>query len=183
MSVGLVGILTALAIPSYRKYIYRSRQHEAQTMLGQIYLAEKSFRTDIGTYTSCLGSIGVKGSETPVRFYVSGFGSTSNDANCGPVTANKACNYYGYDRDGNGDATKLCVQGLNETYFAANASASSADPAFADHNDLNPAAPNPGGVLSAAVFTAMARGKIQQNATDSWWIDQTGNLTNSESGL
>ncbi len=47
--VGVVAILAAVAMPSYRDYVIRSRVHEAQT-------ASESIRTAVAIYTSRHGS-------------------------------------------------------------------------------------------------------------------------------
>jgi type II secretory pathway pseudopilin PulG len=46
----IVGILSAIAIPSFSGYIYKSRTTEAIDFLGTIRLREESYRSEFGVY-------------------------------------------------------------------------------------------------------------------------------------
>ena len=59
ITVGLVAILTAIAIPSYRNYLRTAKRTEAQTSLSQLYMAEKAFFIQWRFYTSDLLVAGV----------------------------------------------------------------------------------------------------------------------------
>lgn len=48
--VAIVGILSAVAIPSFSDYIYKSRTSEATEFLGVIRLREESYRAEFGVY-------------------------------------------------------------------------------------------------------------------------------------
>ncbi len=48
--VVIVGILSAVAIPSFQGYLMKSRTTEATEFLGVIRLSEESFRSEFGTY-------------------------------------------------------------------------------------------------------------------------------------
>ncbi len=48
--VTIVGVLAAIAIPSFGSYIQRSRASEAFTMLGEIRQREESYRVEFGRY-------------------------------------------------------------------------------------------------------------------------------------
>jgi type IV pilus assembly protein PilA len=48
--VAIVGILAAVAIPSFRTYIQKSKTTEAVTFLGEIRQREESYRAEFGTY-------------------------------------------------------------------------------------------------------------------------------------
>jgi prepilin-type N-terminal cleavage/methylation domain-containing protein len=48
--VVIVGVLSAVAIPSFSDYIYKSRTAEANEFLGVIRLREESYRSEFGVY-------------------------------------------------------------------------------------------------------------------------------------
>jgi Tfp pilus assembly protein PilE len=54
--VAIVGILSAVAIPTFTDYIYKSRTAEATEFLGVIRLREESYRAEFGVYCPTLAS-------------------------------------------------------------------------------------------------------------------------------
>jgi type II secretory pathway pseudopilin PulG len=52
--VAIVGILSAVAIPTFSDYIYKSRTAEATEFLGVIRLREESYRAEFGVYCSTI---------------------------------------------------------------------------------------------------------------------------------
>jgi len=58
ITVGLLGVLTAVAVPSYKNYLRSSKTVEAQSSLSQIYMAEKTFYLQWRFYTYDLKVIG-----------------------------------------------------------------------------------------------------------------------------
>jgi prepilin-type N-terminal cleavage/methylation domain-containing protein len=52
--VAIVGILSAVAIPTFSDYIYKSRTAEATEFLGVIRLREESYRAEFGVYCATL---------------------------------------------------------------------------------------------------------------------------------
>jgi len=59
--VAIIGILSAVVVPSFKKYVAKSRSAEAHIGLASIYTAENSAFADWNTYVSCLWTIGVPG--------------------------------------------------------------------------------------------------------------------------
>lgn len=57
--VSIVGILAALAIVGYRKWIQASYLSEAQDMVNNIRTAEESFRSENGGYLSVTAGLGI----------------------------------------------------------------------------------------------------------------------------
>lgn len=53
--VAIVGILAAVAIPSFQSYVYRSRTAEAVTFLGEIRQRQESYRAEFGQYCAVSG--------------------------------------------------------------------------------------------------------------------------------
>ncbi|HEY8430180.1 MAG TPA: prepilin-type N-terminal cleavage/methylation domain-containing protein [Sandaracinaceae bacterium] len=54
--VAIVGILSAIAIPSFRSYIHRSRTSEALTFLAEIKQRQEAYRAEFGQYCAVSGS-------------------------------------------------------------------------------------------------------------------------------
>jgi len=63
--VAIIGILAAVAIPSYLRFQAKSRQAEAKANLGAIYTAIEGFRVEYGTYTTDLSVMGWLPSGSP----------------------------------------------------------------------------------------------------------------------
>jgi type IV pilus assembly protein PilA len=49
--VAIIGILAAIAIPNFLRYQATSRQSEARTNLGGIYVAESAYFSNVGSYS------------------------------------------------------------------------------------------------------------------------------------
>lgn len=73
--VAVIGILSAVAIPSFQSYIHRSRTSEAVTFLGEIRQRQESYRSEFGQYCSVSGAAGSSidsGSWAPASLPVGG---------------------------------------------------------------------------------------------------------------
>ena len=98
----IVGVLSAIAIPSYRKMKANARTTEAKTHLGQLHIAEKSFFIQWGCYISDLKTIGFK--PEGELFYNVGFSEIT-------VTASECSNYNGPAITGtDNDLYEICGQ-------------------------------------------------------------------------
>ena len=69
--VAIIGILSAVAIPNFKKYQAKSKQSEAKIQLAAIYNAEVGSQADYNTYATCLPAMGYE--QTPKGYYVVGF--------------------------------------------------------------------------------------------------------------
>ncbi|MBX2987040.1 MAG: pilus assembly protein PilA [Bdellovibrionaceae bacterium] len=58
--VAIIGILSAIAIPSINKYMAKARQSEAKTNLASIYTANKAFFAEFNIYDSRFETIGYR---------------------------------------------------------------------------------------------------------------------------
>jgi prepilin-type N-terminal cleavage/methylation domain-containing protein len=56
IGVVIVGIIAALAIPSFKGYVYRSRVSEAVSMLNEIKARQESYRAKYGQYCAINGT-------------------------------------------------------------------------------------------------------------------------------
>lgn len=59
VTVTIIGILAAIAIPSYDKYMARSRRSEAQQLLSAIASREAAYLLDSRRYTNLIGTTGL----------------------------------------------------------------------------------------------------------------------------
>ena len=87
--VAIVGILAAIALPSYRDYVIRTNRSQAKQALQDIANREEQYRLDARSYTTTLGS-GELGYTTPsdvgVNYTFSAL-TTGNDCNGTAVVA------------------------------------------------------------------------------------------------
>ena len=102
IAVGLMAIISAIAVPNYLKYTRNAKTAEAQSSLGQIYMAEKSFYLQWRFYTVDLVVAGVAPDGN--LLYNAGFSGSGGTI---PTT------YQGPDiSDSNNTLYKICGQGF-----------------------------------------------------------------------
>jgi prepilin-type N-terminal cleavage/methylation domain-containing protein len=65
--VTIVGILSAIAIPTFSDYVYKSRTSEATEFLGVIRLREESYRAEFGVYCPTLPSTATPNAATSLN--------------------------------------------------------------------------------------------------------------------
>lgn len=79
--VAIIGLLSAVAIPNFRKYQAKSKASEAKLQLATIYSSMVSWYSDYDNYASCLNLMGFDpGYEVSQRYYAVGFGATYNSS-------------------------------------------------------------------------------------------------------
>jgi type IV pilus assembly protein PilA len=77
--VAIIGLLSAVAIPNFRKYQAKSKMSEAKLQLSSLYTAESAFFSDFNIYSTCLSYMGYNPSaERPQRYYAVGFNVAAN---------------------------------------------------------------------------------------------------------
>jgi type IV pilus assembly protein PilA len=108
--VAIIGILSAVAVPNFKKYQAKSKTAEAKLQLSAAYTAEQSFYSDYDTYHICLRYMGYNPiNEIAGRYFVVGFGDVTACTTCdGIATLNGAITGAG-----------ACAGGANESIFAA----------------------------------------------------------------
>jgi type IV pilus assembly protein PilA len=75
--VAIIGLLSAVAIPNFKKYQAKAKVSEAKLQLSAAYTAEQAFFSDFNMYSRCLPYMGFDpGLETANRYYNVGFSST-----------------------------------------------------------------------------------------------------------
>jgi type IV pilus assembly protein PilE len=107
ITVAIVGILAAIAYPSYLDQVRKSRRADAQSALMQAANRQERFYTTQYTYTDTLGANGLgMASETENEFYV--LSIESADADGFEVTATAQ------NDQTNDDCTTLSINQLGE---------------------------------------------------------------------
>ncbi len=73
--VAIIGLLSAVAVPNFKKYQAKAKISEAKLQLAAMYTAEAAFFSDYNMYAACLTYMGFDpGPESPNRYYAVGFG-------------------------------------------------------------------------------------------------------------
>ncbi len=85
--VVIIGILAAVAIPSYQGFQDRAKATEAKVQLSAIYSAEKAYFSENNGYSIDLEAIGASGTEVGQYYKAIGFhGTNANNSVGGSVT-------------------------------------------------------------------------------------------------
>jgi prepilin-type N-terminal cleavage/methylation domain-containing protein len=76
IAVVIVGVLSTVGVPQYRKMVFKSKKSEAQIILGTIFTAESAFFNEYGAYGNNLRKMGasIDGSQ----WYVGGFNNAAS---------------------------------------------------------------------------------------------------------
>ena len=76
--VAIIGILSAVAVPNFKRYQAKSKTSEAKIQLAAAYTAEQSFYGDFGIYHNCFTYMGYDPSnEEANRYFAVGINSGS----------------------------------------------------------------------------------------------------------
>lgn len=76
--VAIIGLLSAVAIPNFRKYQAKAKMSEAKLQLSSVYTAETAFYSDFNIYHNCLAYMGYNPQrEVFNRYYAVGFDLTA----------------------------------------------------------------------------------------------------------
>lgn len=156
--VAIIGILSAIAVPNFKKYQAKAKQSEAKIQLAAVYSVETSAMADYDSYATCLVFLGYD--VTPRGYYRVGF-------------------------KGTGEVTNVAAR-LTATGAAAGCTLAPAawDPLVAHLKSGAATVPgddNMPPTLQPALgtsFTAGATGNISAAAFDTWTITESKTLLN-----
>ena len=70
VSVGIVALLAAVAVPQYSRIAAKSRQAEAMTALSALYSIEVTFATSKDSYSNCIRRLGYVPASQKRYYYV-----------------------------------------------------------------------------------------------------------------
>ena len=122
--VAIIGLLSAVAVPNFKKYQAKAKMSEAKLQLSSIYTAESSFYSSYNMYHNCLTYMGYDpGPEAANRYYAVGFNTTATTvlnahtaaANSGLNTAAAECPQSNAPTPGGTNITSV----NNATWFPA----------------------------------------------------------------
>jgi type IV pilus assembly protein PilA len=155
--VAIIGILSAVALPNFKKYQAKSKSSEAKLQLAATYTAETAFYSDYDVYASCLKTMGYDPTlEVAQRYYAVGTVVTFGTAEAS-VAGGVAC------------ATGGGVQSV----FAAGKSGNG----FVAVTSIT------AGAGTTISFTLAAEGNISSGSgSDAWTIDNLKTLKNTKVG-
>jgi type IV pilus assembly protein PilA len=72
--VAIIGVLSAVAVPNFKKYQAKAKTSEGKIQLAAAYTAQQSFYGDFGIYHTCLAYMGYEPiNEFESRYYAVGF--------------------------------------------------------------------------------------------------------------
>jgi type IV pilus assembly protein PilA len=104
--VAIIGLLSAVAIPNFKKYQAKAKTSEAKLQLAAAYTAQQSFFSDFDTYAVCLAFMGYNPvNEVAQRIFAVGFASDTPTANIAAI---------------NTDLTNNGANGCSNTFAANN---------------------------------------------------------------
>ena len=164
--VAIIGILSAVAVPNFKKYQAKSKQSEAKIQLAAVYNSEVGTQADYDTFATCLPRMGYE--RTPRGYYVVGFLTAYTNAKFANCAA---------------DAT-LATGPIN----AAHTDNKSLTPVdyLAAETSKKPANITLASTASETDFTAVAEGSISASPAigshDQWTIDHTKKINNFRVG-
>lgn len=160
--VAIIGILSAIAVPNFKKYQAKSKQSEAKIQLAAVYSTEVAANADYDTYATCIGDLGYE--QPPKGYYIVGF-TADEPTSRGNIT-------------GRGGACSATTFAISPPAGATWLMASGVATAAADLVAI--------GATPATSFTAGAAGNISGNGSapykDKWSITHTKALTNTTVG-
>ena len=121
--VAIIGLLSAVAIPNFKKYQAKAKVSEAKLQLSAAYTAQQSFFSDFNMYSHCLPYMGFDpGPEVANRYYAVGFATiVAISASAQAAAVNSGLN--GTDCPGttavvNGSIVSGVASGSNASFFA-----------------------------------------------------------------
>jgi type IV pilus assembly protein PilA len=189
--VAIIGLLSAVAIPNFRKYQAKTKTSEAKLQLSAIYTAMQSWYSDYDNYANCLNLMGYDPAvEFLSRYYAVGFPVGANPAGNAQSVNNGApvaCNLGSVGKD---DAVTVLSTTNTSAWGAGKRMANNAPFTSADVNTpniANIAQPTSAGGGAVPTFRAGAIGKIDASKVlvsnaDAWTIDQDKRIVNERTG-
>lgn len=160
--VAIIGILSAIAVPNFKKYQAKSKQSEAKIQLAALYQTEVSAQADYNTYATCIEHLGYEVS--PKGYYWIGFSDHYAAGNLVITSApyTSTCS----SASGVQPTQILKVQGTTAVLTDLPVAGSAA-------------------TMSTILFTGGAAGQISSTTSgfDKWTINQAKSLVNSLQGF
>lgn len=170
--VAIIGILAALAIPSFRHYQTRARQAEARTNLKSIFTAQKSYYGEHQTYLDLLDAVGFSPEFNNRYSYYGGASGIEHRVALGNPSLSPAASTSCPDVNGIGTISTDEAKWGTAAYYGATPPNSS----------IAPRTPNSGsfatGMSSAGVLPVASNGACCPNGMCEFLAAAVGNVDN-----
>lgn len=114
--VALIAILAAIALPSYKDYIFKSHRVDAKDILVAVQLAQEKYRGNNTSYTTNLADLGLTSYSTQ-KYYTVSITAADGTSFLAKATVNSSSSQAG-------DATKCPALFVNEKGFVVDSTAS-----------------------------------------------------------
>ena len=197
--VAIIGLLSAVAIPNFKKYQAKAKTSEAKLQLSAIYTAEQAWYGDYNTYGSCLNLMGYDPAQERLsRYYATGFpvGTNLSAANAPDDLAVQngappACDAASTGNNSNNPSSN----GANVSAWGAGKVIAGATPMAAANVVVAataaaagiPGLAVPANTAGVATFTAGAIGVIDGDKdaateADAWTINEDKRIVNGRAG-
>jgi len=112
ITVALVAILAAVALPAYQEHVRKSRRAEAQAFLMAVAARQQQFLLDTRTYTATLADVGVRTPDNVGASYTIALAAAAGPpptfsvtATPKPAQAHEKCGTLSIDQTGTKTAT------------------------------------------------------------------------------
>ena len=154
--VAIIGILSAVAVPNFKKYQAKAKTSEAKMQLAAVFTAEIATQNEYDSYASCLKSMGFDPSDNQLqRYYTVGLKGDANSAGGNSAVSNAGLSECPSSNLGEG----ISYFNAGKTVPGNGKVCSGADCLDATYT-------------SSSLFTASAGGLIAKTTlTDQWNID------------
>ena len=152
--VAIIGVLSAIAVPNFKKYQAKAKQSEAKIQLAAVYSTEIAAQADYDAFGTCLVDLGYD--QAPRGYYAIGFNAVYTTG----IT----------DRSGTCSGTFFFTPTATNGFLKAGGSTPTAI-------SLTTA------LATATTFTASAEGNIAGSANDVWSITEGKALKNDTPSL
>lgn len=164
--VAIIGLLSAVAIPNFKKYQAKAKISEAKLQLAAIYIAEQTWFSDYDNYAACLIQMGYNPiGDYSKRYFATGFAEGVYTINAASVNSGATTNCI------DSQAVTDTFQADNVCGFAAGKSINNNRIDVADFTNANIGATTD---VQASSFLAAALGAIgSDNSAD----DEAASIT------
>jgi type IV pilus assembly protein PilA len=190
--VAIIGLLSAVAIPNFKKYQAKAKTSEAKLQLSAMYTAMQSWYSDFDNYGNCLNLMGFDpGLERLSRYYAVGFPLGVNPTGNAASVLNGAPAACGLAVSVTNDATATTASNTSTSTWGAG-KAMAGTPALLGAavilaNIPNLATPPTPTVAIPPSFRAGAIGyidasKLTPTTADAWTVNENKRLTSERPG-
>lgn len=118
--VAIIGVLSAVAVPNFKKYQAKAKTSEAKIQLSAAYTAQQAFYGDFGIYGTCLAYMGFDPSrEQKNRYYAIGFANATQASLNGSAYSAAQQNGMNVSSCGTSQSVSSFAAGEGSTFFSA----------------------------------------------------------------